>query len=962
VVISFPPFRLDPVNEQLWRGRRRVPLKPKTFAVLRYLLDRPQRLVTKDDLLDALWAGVHVGEAVLKTHLREIRRALGDEVRTPRFIETVHRRGYRFIAAVHHSTAPARAAVSRSHAAPAAGVVGRRVELTRLHESLERALAGHRQIVFVTGEAGIGKTTLVTALLEPLRRRDDLWLTWGQCIESYGAGEPYLPVLEALGRLCRVPAGERILQVLTRRAPSWLTQMSGLLAAAQLEHVRLRASGTTPDRMLREMAESLEALSEERLIVLWLEDLHWADYSTLGLVSYLARRSGPARLLVLGTYRPVESLVGDHPLRALEQDLLLHGQGTRLLLTCLDERAVGEYLGERCPGHRFPPELVPLIHRRTDGNPLFMVNAVNALVERAVLRRADGRWRLTAGLDEVAVGVPENLVRMIQREIDRMDPVERSVLEAASVAGVEFTGASVAAALDEDIVRVEEVCGRLARRGPFLTQEGRTQWPDGTVTGRCRFRHGLYQEVAYEQIGAARQARWHQRIGEREEAGYGTRAGVIATGLAVHFERGGDARRAVRYLRLAGENALVRSAYREAVAHLDRALALLQAAPQTPETLTDTLETRLALSPALVALRGAGSAEVEASYLHARDVVDRVGDEARRFPVLWGLWFVDYSRGHYAAARDTGQHLLEVALREEDAERRLEAHHTLWPTLSAMGDPRQAIRHIEQGLALFDRTRRAAPASFYAGHDPDVCCRYYLALTRWLLGQPDQAVAALQDTSSLVEARGHPLTTVNALWFSAWVRYQRGERDAAATIARRVVALSAEHGFTGWPDAALALTGALSDPRALDDLQRRLVSAWTGGAVWRQVCCLCVLAELHLREGRLDAALDALTAIPPEARDAFYAPEIRRMEGELMLRRGHRDDAEPHLRAAIDLARARGERSLELRAATSLARLWREQDRHEDARRVLAGVYAWFTEGVETADLDAARRLLESIA
>ena len=198
----FPPFRLDPANEQLWRGRRLIALKPKTFAVLRYLVEHPQRLVTKEELLDALWADVHVGEAVLKTHLREIRRALGDKVKTPRFIETVHRRGYRFLATVE----PARTAVAgpapRTLRSGIASFVGRHAELAKLHDSLDEARGGHRQVAFVTGEAGIGKTTLVKEFLAQLRGRDDVWLAWGQCIEPYGAGEAYLPVLEAFGRLC----------------------------------------------------------------------------------------------------------------------------------------------------------------------------------------------------------------------------------------------------------------------------------------------------------------------------------------------------------------------------------------------------------------------------------------------------------------------------------------------------------------------------------------------------------------------------------------------------------------------------------------------------------------------------------------------------------------------------------------------------------------------------------------
>jgi predicted ATPase len=713
------------------------------------------------------------------------------------------------------------------------------------------------------------------------------------------------------------------------------------------------------------MAEALEALSKERPVVLWFEDLHWADYSTLDLIAYLARRSGSARLVVLGTYRPVESLSGEHPLRAAEQDLLLHGQCELLSLAYLVERAVGEYLDGRCPGHSFPPDLPSLIHQRTDGNPLFLVNVVDSLVERGVVHQVHGRWQLSVGLDEVTVGVPDNVARMIARELERLELLERRVVEAASVAGMEFSVVAAAAALEEDPIRVEEVCARLARRGQFLKATGHAQWPDGTVALRCGFVHGLYQEIAYDGIGVARRARWHQRIGERVEAAHGDRTAAIATELAMHFERGRDYHRAVRYLRSAGENALLRSAYRETIAHLTRALGLLGDLPQTREVLIDAVETRIALAPALIALQGAGSEEVEDLYLRARDLVDQLGDESPRFAVLWGLWFVDYSRGHYAAARAAGQRLLDAADRSE-AEQLLEAHHTLWPTLSAMGQPAAALTHIERGLALFERERHPSRPFLYGGHDPDVCCRYYLALTRWLLGYPDGALGALRDALRLVEERQHPLTTVNALWFEAWVHYQRGDGPTAAAIALEVIAMSAQHEFTGWPDAALPLThggaGRRLDAPTLAELQRRLVSAWTGGAVWRQVFCLCTLAEMHATADRIEEAFGALGAIPPEAREVFYAPEIHRIEGELLLRRAATDQAERHFRTALDLARARAEKSLELRAATSLARLWRQANRHDEARWLLAGIYGWFTEGFATADLRDAHRLLNELS
>ena len=261
----------------------------------------------------------------------------------------------------------------------------------------------------------------------------------------------------------------------------------------------------------------------------------------------------------------------------------------------------------------------------------------------------------------------------------------------------------------------------------------------------------------------------------------------------------------MRYLRQAGAKAVARSANREAVGFFEQALVLLEKLPQTTETLTAALDTRIALGPALITVNGAGSPEVEASYLRAREIVDRLGDASRRFPVLWGLWYFTFNRGQYPAAREAGERLLEVARSGDDSGQLLEAHHALWPTLSAMGQPAAAAVHMEQGVALYDRAQHASQTFLYGGHDPGACCRSHLALTRWLLGQPDRALGPLQDALRLAEELQHPLTIVNSLGFAAWTHHQRGDREATAATSERLLALANEHGFSGWIDVAFIL-------------------------------------------------------------------------------------------------------------------------------------------------------------
>jgi predicted ATPase len=336
--------------------------------------------------------------------------------------------------------------------------VGREAESQQLCGWLERALCGERQVVFVTGEAGIGKTTLMEAFLDQVAADGNLWIARGQCIEHYGVGEAYLPILDALGRLCRDSEGERLVPLLRQYAPTWLVQLPWLLNATDREGLQREIFGATRERMLREMAETIEAFTIETALVLVLEDLQWSDYSTLDLVSFLARRRELARLLVIGTYRPVDVIVGEHPLKAVKRELEVHGQCVDLPLEVLSEADVAAYLAARFPANSLPTELAQLIYRRTDGNPLFIVNVVEDLIAQGVIGQREGQWELGATLEDIEVGVPESIQQMIAQQLERLSAEEQQVLEAASVAGVEFSAAAVAAALETEVAQVEERC------------------------------------------------------------------------------------------------------------------------------------------------------------------------------------------------------------------------------------------------------------------------------------------------------------------------------------------------------------------------------------------------------------------------------------------------------------------------------------------------------------------------
>ena len=597
-VLSFRPFHLDPADARLWRGKRPLRLRPKSFAVLHYLVTHAGRLVTKQELLDAVWGDVHVGDDVIKTAVKEIRQALGDSIAAPRFVATVHRSGCRFIAPVDgggpsapvgpwSAARPSGAPFLPSQARPAHPLAGRDAELVRLHETLAEAQGGGRRVALVTGAPGIGKSKLLDAFLAPLAARGDLWVARGQCPRQEGPGEPYLPVLEALGSLCRAPGAAPVLAALRRCAPMWLAQLPALLSEAELEALEKRVAGMAPERMLRQMAEAVEALTaEDRALVLALNDLQWSDHATLELIDMLVRRQLPARLLIVGAYRTTEVSAPDHPLLVLKQDLQLRGRCEEIALAPLPEGAVAVYFAARfAAGGRTLASslqrLPDLVHARTGGHPLFMAAVADDLIRRGVVARRRGRWDAPEPVHEV--DLPASVRQFIGQEIERLGPEHQQMLEAASVTGLEFSTAAVAAASDADAEAIEARCTDLVRRQRFLRPAGVGEWPDRTVAARFAFRHDLYRDAVAERLGASRRRALHLQIGEWREQAYGERAKEIAATLAVHFEEAGDWLRAARYRRHASEQALRRHAPRQAIEHARQGLAVVQGAPASAE-------------------------------------------------------------------------------------------------------------------------------------------------------------------------------------------------------------------------------------------------------------------------------------------------------------------------------------------------------------------------------------------
>jgi DNA-binding winged helix-turn-helix (wHTH) protein len=600
----FGAFRLDTQNQCLWRRgdggpEGRILLTPKAFAVLAYLVEHAGRLVTHNELLRAVWPNSVIEPQAVKRHVLALRSTLGDRPKDSLFIETMHKRGYRFIAPVSEIVDSRPIVSSRL----AQELVGRGGALEVLHAAWRRALGGARQIVFITGEAGIGKT----AFAEEFQRQIALAehstrIAHGQCIEGYGSKEAYGPMLDALGHLCRGPQAERIVQILSEEAPTWLAQLPSLLTSEHREMLQREILGATRERMLREIGGALESITADTALLLVFEDLHWVDDSTVDLISALARRRTPAKLMLLVTCRPLVAAPPRHPLKALLHDLLAHRLCREIALIPLSDLEVEEYLVAQSPTSYPPQGLSALVHRHTEGNPLFMVAALEHMAKRSLLTRASGRWQLQMPLEKIEFEVPDDLRDMIEAQLEPLSAPEQSALELASVAGASFSASVISAAADLDAHSLETLYEELSRQHDILKWVGTNALPDGSTTECYAFVHVLYRQVLYDRQLPGRRARVHHRIGELLAATYAQRMEEVAPELAYHFEQAADWPRAIEYLQQAAQIAARRYAHRQADSMLTRALELVshlsdaQRAQAEPQLLASLAMHRMAAS------------------------------------------------------------------------------------------------------------------------------------------------------------------------------------------------------------------------------------------------------------------------------------------------------------------------------------------------------------------------------
>jgi DNA-binding winged helix-turn-helix (wHTH) protein len=943
----FDRFDLDEANASLLRDGQAVSLAPTPFAVLCALVRQPGALLTKNALLDEVWGHQFVSESVLKTVISELRTTLEDNARQPRFIETVSRRGYRFIAPTA-AKSPSSASAPRVGPSTAASFIGRAEALSRLYADWNVACSGKRRIVWVAGEPGIGKTTLIDHFIAGV---GDVACIRGQCVEQYGTGEPYLPVLEALAELCRLD--KAVAPMLRTVAPTWLLQLPWLSTAEERDALRRELAGVSPDRKLREMGELLDRYTETKPVLLVTEDLHWSDRATLQLIDFMARRHGSARFMWLASFRLAEVIALDHPLNPLRHELRLHGLCEEIVLDPFSESEIGDYVAQRLPSVAGDEAFVRALHERTDGLPLFVASVMTDVVAQEAQGTA-----VAVRLAKMAV--PENLAAIIDHYIAKLGAEQRMVLEAAAVCGAEFRVRTVAAAHDRESVWVAQICEDLLREQRWLLGARSDEGGDEAEPAYS-FRHALFRQVLYERTASSARVQLHRKVGAALEGERASGVPVTAAELAMHFERGREPMAALRYYAEAAEAALDHFSPRECMGLAEHGLTLLDHAPEGMERNAVEISLATLLGVSSAHLLGLSGSEAKNAFQRAHSRLADAPQHRMRGLLMHGFGFALCLRAEYAEALALAERAEALSSGTNDAVLLLAACTVQGEVNMLQGRPRTARAWAEQGVAATASIDAASAAIFVA--DPPVTLLGLLAVQLLHLGFVEQGRERLKQAYARAHERAQPMTRLVALWFDALfeVRLQNAER--VATLAEEMQALvdefslaqgrAASRWFRGWADARMGK--AQDGYRRIRDAyeENTRLGMLAGGSE-----VLAYAAEAALLAGHRDDAQqqldDALHHATAHA-ERVYLPQLFLIEAKIARARGSSSAARASVRRAVTEARAQESPWLELMA---LLELCEHDGTTAKDRQALAALVDQLPEAVDTTAVARARALL----
>ena len=619
-----------------------------------------------------------------------------------------------------------------------------------------------------------------------------------------------------------------------------------------------------------------------------------------------------------------------------------------------------------------------LIHEHTDGNPLFIAAVIDQFIARGWLVATDPGWALTVPLETLRLEVPDDLREMIRFQFQGMGPADCSLLEAASVSEAAFTAAEIAQAIDGEQLAVERQCEHLVRTHRFLRLADDQAMRGEHAARQYAFIHALHQRVIYDEIPAERRRRLHLRIAGVLEQANEDRA-RNAFRLAVHFERGGDVERAITYLVAAAARAQERSAPREAMVCLEAALKLTERLSDDRQRRQREIEVRIPLISALNLVHGYASDEVRESCELARAVCEQTGSLPELYEVLYALWYSQQIRAEKDTTRETTKQLVEIAERLDSAEHRIRAASTRGRTALFEGNYKESHDTLQEVVDAWERSADKSSISVY-GLDPLVAAYSFRGLGLWFLGYPDSARLSCQKALSLAQDAELPFTLAAAYVHAAFVDLLCGNTAETLRLAEQGLALATEHAFPFWGSLAKSLKGWAqmrlgNVASGYEEVRAGITLLESNGAKLTKPLLLALLAEGGQRLGNLPKALKNVNEglqLAQTTLDSFYEPELWRLKGEFLLalskpkRKAARSansnlqarEAEQCFHYALKIAHEQNARSLELRAAMSLARLEQTEQKSGKGFDLLAKIYGWFAEGHYTPDLQDAKTLL----
>jgi class 3 adenylate cyclase/predicted ATPase len=849
------------------------------------------------------------------------------------------------------------------HGAGVTALVGREEEAELLLRRWSRASGGEGQVVLLSGEAGIGKSRLTAALLERLADEPHTRLRYF-CSPQRTDSALY-PIIGQMERAARLAHDDR-LQAKLDKLDALLAQTSTSIEDAALltEMLSLSNDGRYParaldpqqrrQRTLDALIAQIETLSRQNPVLMIFEDAHWTDPTSLEVFSRVVDRIRSLRALLIVTFRP-----------EFEPPWIGQPHVTALTINRLMEREIGEMIDRVAGNKLLPVNIRQDIVERTDGIPLFVEEMTKAVLEA----ESEGEARLTAAaVPSPALAVPASLQASLMSRLDRLGSA-KEVAQIGAAIGREFSHALLTAVVDKpDAEQLNAALDSLLQSG-LLFRQG------VPPHARYLFKHALVQDTAYGTLLRERRRALHARIADALENQF---AEVIESQpelLARHCTEAGLIEKAAGFWGKAGLRSLARSALVEAVEQLTRALGQIAAVPATPAARREQIKLQVALINALFHVKGYAAPETKMAAEKARLLIEQAEalgeapeDPLLLFSVLYGFWVANLVAFNSHVCSDLATQFLSLAEKQGATVPLMVGHQIVGISLQSTGDIAAGRAHYDQAIALYDPAEHRRLATRF-GQDSRVVVLSRRSAALWLLGHPDTALADAEHALRDAREIGHAATLMYALSHGAFARYQCGNYATANAVFDELAALAEEKGTLFWKAFGIMNQGCV---RALtgqpSDAVRMITTGWqsTGATMWMPFF-LTHLARAHTELGKFEEAWcsigDAMKGLEA-TQERWCEAEVHRAAGEITLLSPARDGAkaEAYFERALAIARAQEAKSWELRAAMSMARLWRDQGKWDDARALLAPIYGWFTEGFTTVDLKEAEVLLHELA